>query len=357
LKINLFIPFVTQTGGIAVVAEYYLQLTKLGHSVRIYYPMIPYSQFFSEDYSTLKILFIISKYFIKKLFLPVKRLTWYHESVSVKPVVLFKNVFIRNADISVATAWPTAYDVNRLSPKKGKKFYLVQGFEVWAGKKNDVLATYQFPLNMVTISPWLTNQLRQIGCTRIVDEVFNGVRLDKFYPAPKKSDSISILLICSEIELKGTREAISAIEQLTIEFPDLNIIMFGMIEKPHINIPVTYYKNPTHEQILSCYQNANIFISPSHFEGWGLPIMEAMACKCAVLATRTGCIPLIYNGKNLVIIRSQSPQSIVRGCKLLILDSARRERCAEEGYKSILNFNWETSAKKLETLFLDSVQK
>lgn len=40
-----------------------------------------------------------------------------------------------NADYIIATAWPTAYDVAKLSDKKGKKYYFIQDFEVWDDKK------------------------------------------------------------------------------------------------------------------------------------------------------------------------------------------------------------------------------
>jgi glycosyltransferase involved in cell wall biosynthesis len=358
LKINFFIPFVYKTGGIAVVLEYYRLLAKMGHDVIIYYPMIPYYNILPEKDSYIKKIFLITRYFIKKLFFPIKKIKWYYEPVPVRPIFLIKNLFVRNADICIATAWPTAYDVNRLSPHKGKNFYFVQHFEIWSGLRRLVEESYTLPLHIITIAPWLTSLLKEKFNKTVSAEIHNGIRLDKFVPGTKDKDhTITLLMIYHEVEIKGSKEGLLALEHLKRIFPQIKIIIFGMPPKPNAYFEYEYYRDPSSSEIVTIYHNADIFIWPSHLEGWGLPIMEAMACRCSVISTRTGCVPLINNGKNLVIIRSKSPTSIIRACKLLILDPSRREKIAEEGYKSIQKFKWENSAKKMELLFIENVSK
>lgn len=70
------------------------------------------------------------------------------------------NNSIRDADVTIATAWPTAFEVNKLAEPKGKKFYFIQDYEIWdnaeIGKKS-----YQLPLNKIVISTWINNCLQR----------------------------------------------------------------------------------------------------------------------------------------------------------------------------------------------------
>jgi glycosyltransferase involved in cell wall biosynthesis len=354
LRISFVIPFTGMTGGIAVVLEYCRQLKALGHKVNIYYPLLPYRIYHSSCQRWKRFPSRV-KMFLYNIIKFKRGLTLFSENIPIKPVVAINNIFIPSADAVIATAWPTAYDVASLSMDKGHKYYFVQDYEIWHGCVDTVDNSYLLPINIITIAPWLTELMKEkIGCDNLA-EIHNGIRLDKFYPpAAKDFDHVSILMMAHDMELKGTADGIDALTIVKKSYPQVKIKMFGMCGKPDAPFDFEYHQDPSYEKLLSLYQNATIFLSPSHKEGWGLPPMEAMACKCAVVATNTGCIPILYNGQNLIIVEAGNPLSLTDGIVKLIKDKALIEKTAEEGLKRIREQGWDKSVQKLHNVLASS---
>jgi len=354
LRVSFIIPFTGMTGGIAVVLEYYRQLTALGHEVNIYYPLLPYSGFL-HDRPLWKRFPARMKQLLRNLANIKRSIPLFSENIPVKPVFCINNSRIPDADAVIATAWPTAYDVAKLSSKKGRKFYLVQGYEIWSGDVLKVDNTYRLPLNIITIAPWLAKLLIEKFDRDDVTEIHNGIRLDKFYPPDAKDfNQTSILMMASELELKGTKDGIGALSVVKERYPQVKITMFGMCGKPAAPFDFEYHQDPSYEKLLSLYQEAAIFISPSHKEGWHLPPMEAMACKCAVVATNVGCIPTLNNGQNLILAEIKNPASIADAVVKLLDDKELTEKIAVEGLKRVREQDWAKSASKLQNYLMST---
>ena len=100
------------------------------------------------------------------------------------------------------------------------------------------------------------------------------------------------------------------------------------------------------------YQNALCFALPSLYEGFGLPVLEAMAHRCPVVISDVSSLPEIA-GKAGVYVKPTSIESIAKG-----LLAAVRERNLkqgkwriEKGLEQVKKFTWEKAAKKtLEVL-------
>ncbi len=352
LKISFIIPFTEKTGGILVVLEYYRQLTKLGHKVNIYYPLLPYMDLIPNTLPIWRRIDIWIKRLLVNIVEFKTRLELFSEHIPITPVLRITNPFITNADIIVATAWPTAYSIANLSNSKGKKYYLVQHYENWGGNELKVDKSYQLAIGIITIAPWLTQLLKDKFRINILSEIHNGIRLDRFYPRPNKSfNKPSILMMIHENSWKGTEDGLTALSQIKSTYPEVKIVLFGMCNPPVTNFEHEYYQNPPYNTLLLLYQNATIFISPSHTEGWHLPPMEAMACMCAVVATNVGCIPVLNNGNNLVLIKVRDPNSIFQSVALLVTDPDQNQRIAINGYNSIQDYTWESAAGKMQWLF------
>jgi glycosyltransferase involved in cell wall biosynthesis len=348
LRVSFIIPFTHAAGGVAVVLEYCRQLKTLGHDANIYYPLLPYKIFHLSSRRWRRFPSRMKRFF--RNIVEFKRdLTLFSENIPVKPVVAVNNFTIPDADAVIATAWPTAYDTAGLSPKKGKKFYFVQGYETWWGCADTVDASYRLPLNIITISPWLTGLMKSKFNRDDVTEIHNGVRLDKFYPPPAKDfGRPSVLIMAHDAELKGAKDAIDALAFVKKSYPQLKITMFGQCARPAAPFEFEYRRDPSYETLLSLYQNAAVFIFPSHGEGWGLTPIEAMACKCAVVATNAGCVPVINNGKNLVLAEIKNPPSIAEGVVKLLTDKKLLEETAQQGWASVQGLDWAKQALKLQ---------
>lgn len=329
--------------------EYYRQLSLMGHQVRICYPLLPYMQLILESKPLWKKILIWLVHLKRNLFPVIRQLVHFSEYFPVKPVPFIHDIFMPDSDAVIATAWPTAYEVAKLDTRKGQKFYFIQGYEIWGGYTERVHASYSLPLNLITISPFLTELMTSKFHRSVIAEIHNGVRLDCFYaPSEKDFSQPSILMMAHELELKGTQDGLRALSIIKKVHPQVRVVLFGLCSPPAASFEFEYYRNPKFEKLLELYQKANIFLSPSHREGWHLPPMEAMACKCAVIATKTGCIPALNNGKNIATVRMKDPVNLSEVITELIENKAKLIEFAEEGHSTIQKYAWEKSARKLE---------
>lgn len=354
LTINFIVPFHNKSGGIIVILEYFLKLTEFGHDVKIYLPILPYWGLLPVTMNFFRRLILYFMILSKDLLKRPQQIKWHNNSVKISPVPVISNLFIRDADICMATAWPTAYDVHKLNRSKGAKFYFVQGYEIWDNKRL-VDASYRLPLKLITISSWLTNLLRSEIKVEVNSEIHNGVRLDRFYPSETKREfPLTISMLYHTYVPKGAFEGLKALSKVKRTFPETRIIVFGMFNKPEIDLDFEYYLNPHYSQLLNIYQSSHIFLFPSQCEGWGMTPLEAMACKCAVVGTNIGSIEAIYNGKNVELITPGDVDSAFSGMKTLILNRDKLNYISEEGFKSVKEFTWDKSAAKLENVFFSA---
>ncbi|KKI99040.1 glycosyltransferase family 4 protein [Prochlorothrix hollandica] len=95
------------------------------------------------------------------------------------------------------------------------------------------------------------------------------------------------------------------------------------------------------------YRNATAFVYPSHYEGFGLPVLEAMTLGAPVITSNTSCIPEVA-GDAAILINPQDPHQLASAILQVIEDNALRQSLIEKGYHQAAKFSWEQTA--LETL-------
>lgn len=102
------------------------------------------------------------------------------------------------------------------------------------------------------------------------------------------------------------------------------------------------------EDIARIYQHSDIFISTSWWEGFGLPPLEAMACGCAVITSKSGGVnEFAKDNDNCLMFEPKNEHELFEKIKMLILDQTLRKRLAIAGIKTSLSFDWEKSSKQL----------
>ena len=138
--------------------------------------------------------------------------------------------YIRAADATIATAWPSAYEVNALRPECGRKLYFIQDYEVW---DNDEWgkASYRLPLGHIVIAKWIDEVLtEQLGC-RPAKIVHNGIDTDFFKPAKaeKRHDDVRCLMLYHPLEKKGVKDGVRAFEMAKKRNTKLSLEMLSLI--------------------------------------------------------------------------------------------------------------------------------
>lgn len=98
------------------------------------------------------------------------------------------------------------------------------------------------------------------------------------------------------------------------------------------------------KQKYNLYKNAKAFIYPSFFEGFGLPLLEAMFCNTPIITSNTSSMPEIVKDAALLIDPS-SPEDISKAMNK-ILEQSTRKKLEVNMKKRITHFSWEKCAKQ-----------
>jgi glycosyltransferase involved in cell wall biosynthesis len=100
----------------------------------------------------------------------------------------------------------------------------------------------------------------------------------------------------------------------------------------------------TDEDLLRLYNACDCFVFPSFYEGFGIPILEAMACGRAVACANTSAMPEVADGAGLLFDPNR-PDEIVRALRDILIDSELRGRMERLGLQRAATFTWQKSAQ------------
>jgi len=167
----------------------------------------------------------------------------------------------------------------------------------------------------------------------------------------------------SEDRNKGARFLIDACAKLAQEMDfrllfkdkkeqDMKVVP-PLVWKYGLNRYVEYIPRLSTDELVTLYNRAQIVVSPSLYEGFGLPAAEAMACGAAVVATTAGAFPeFIEDGRTGVLVPPGDPDALAAAIKSLLCDP---ERCARIGGAATehirANFTWERTARETVGLY------
>ena len=100
------------------------------------------------------------------------------------------------------------------------------------------------------------------------------------------------------------------------------------------------------KDIPALYSGAELFLYPSHFEGFGMQILEAMACGTPVLTSNNSSLPEV-GGDAAYYVDDKSIDSIRNGIEKLLSDPDLRKDLVKKGKQQIKKFSWKESAQKI----------
>lgn len=106
----------------------------------------------------------------------------------------------------------------------------------------------------------------------------------------------------------------------------------------------------TRERLRELYRNATLFVYPSHFEGFGLPVLEAMACGAPVITTTGGALPEAA-GDAAVMVPPRTPGELGAAVRSLLESDERRQELSALGIARAKLFSWTTAADSAGELF------
>jgi glycosyltransferase involved in cell wall biosynthesis len=331
-------------GGFKVVYAYANELVKRGHEVNVVNSWVELKR-------------KNALFFLNALVFAIRRqLGWYGGrgwcEVDTRVNNLLTNAlfpeYIPDADVVVATAWDTAVWVNRYPAIKGRKFYLIQHLETWAGQEKAVLETWQLPLQKIVIVRWLEKVATDLGQPSCY--VPNGLDFQAFnldFPIESRHAN-SLLFLYHPSNWKGSADAIAALEVVRQQTP-IQVQAFSAWKKPK-DFPdwIVFHHRPTQSNLRALYNQAAIFIAPSWSEGWGLPPAEAMMCGAAVVGTQIGGhAEFMKHQVNALLSAPKDVTQLAANIATLLDNTALRLQLATAGNTSIQQFTWTRATDSL----------
>lgn len=100
--------------------------------------------------------------------------------------------------------------------------------------------------------------------------------------------------------------------------------------------------------LLALYRQVAIQIMPSYYESFGLVMLEAMACGCALITNRVGLGYELVSGEHALIMEEKTEQALYESLQVLINDAELRERLSRGGHDFAQKFTWERAICELE---------
>jgi len=105
------------------------------------------------------------------------------------------------------------------------------------------------------------------------------------------------------------------------------------------------------------YNGASCFVFPSLYEGFGLPVLEAMACGCPVVSSSVSAIPEVVGGAGLLLEDPRDKNLLAEAVSQILGDQDLRAQLRAEGIKQASHFSWRKTARETLKIFTDLLER
>lgn len=121
------------------------------------------------------------------------------------------------------------------------------------------------------------------------------------------------------------------------------------IEALNLSERVIFSGRVPEENLPSLYTGSLALLFPSLYEGFGLPVIEAMACGIPVLTSNTTCLPEIA-GDAAILVDPESVSEMVKGIRELFYNQKLRMQMRDKGFVQARKFSWDKTAEKVNSV-------
>jgi glycosyltransferase involved in cell wall biosynthesis len=353
MRVTFVLPQVTLSGGIRVLAIYADRLHRRGHDVTVV--SVP----------------PVRRSLLAKLRSLVRGKGWpknyppepsYFDDIAVphrvlrtaRPVV---DDDVPDADVVLATFWRTAPWVAALSPSKGAKAFLLQGYETSPGSEDPAIdAAWRLPLPKIVISKWMVKLAQDRFGDSDVYLVLNSVNTNQFYAPPRRKQAVpTVGMLYSTLHLKGIDVALTALQQLRKQIGNLKLVAFS-VQPVSAQLPLPdwceFHYRPPQDTIRHIYAKCDVWLCASRREGFHLPPLEAMACRCPVVSTRVGGpLDTVRNGVNGYLVEIEDASGLaMRLGTILELSDIEWRRMSDAALDTASSYTWDDATDLLEEI-------
>lgn len=170
-----------------------------------------------------------------------------------------------------------------------------------------------------------------------------------------------ILIVGSVEPRKNLRRLLIAFAELRGKYPNVILVhvgtstwqssdVFQLIEKMELSRSVRFLWNLPQEDLIALYNGALFFVFPSLYEGFGLPVIEAMACGCPVITSNISSLPEVA-GEAAELINPYDTNQIREAMEALYQNEEKRQDLVQKGLIHANSFSWERCARETMAVY------
>jgi glycosyltransferase involved in cell wall biosynthesis len=153
--------------------------------------------------------------------------------------------------------------------------------------------------------------------------------------------------------LQPRKDPLAAIEALSLIDGELRLVLAGpdkgaahearrVVTRLGLNGRVEFVGHVEKAELAALYRGAQALVLPSRYEGFGLPVVEAMASGTPVVATSAGAIPEVA-GDAAILVEPRDPAALAGGIERALAD---RERLVRAGLERARRYSWHETARR-----------
>ena len=247
--------------------------------------------------------------------------------------------------------------------------------------KKNLLSRLKYGKNLdviIAISEGVKNVLIESGIDQnLIKVIPSGIDFTPFHEAEHSdylrrelnfgADDFLVGIVAHLADHKGHKYLIQAAELLKKESPKIKIIIVGegplhmelqkQVEQIHVEDMVFFLG--FREDIPQILCSLDLFVLSSYLEGMGTSILDAMACKLPVVATRVGGIPeVVIDGETGLLVPPKRPPSLAKAILKLYKDKELAEKMGKEGHRIVHDkFSAESMASRIIDLYEQLAKK
>ena len=189
----------------------------------------------------------------------------------------------------------------------------------------------------------------------------------RFNPAAERLSALPdkyVLFVGHRGQYKNASLLLEAFSALAAKYPELQLAYVGggrfstaeqsLIEQFHLDGRVVQV-DLSDQSMPGAYAHAEAFVFPSRFEGFGLPVLEAMACGAPTLLARATSLPEV-GGTAAAYFAPDDAEQLAHELDATLSDSARAAKMRQDGLEWTKNFPWSRTAERTADVYRQVLQ-
>lgn len=189
-----------------------------------------------------------------------------------------------------------------------------------------------------------------------------GVDQQAFYPHPsiRSAPNKIVTTASADTPLKGLHILVEAYHKLLNTHPGLELVVIGKLRKGQarraildlgLKDRVIFKSDLTRDELANEFRSATVAVTPSLYEGFGLPAAEAMSCGTPVVVTDGGALPEVAGDAGIIVPKGD-PGALAEAIDGLVSNPGHRSEVAAACLKRAkAQFNWDSIAPKYLDFF------